>query len=176
MGGSATASVEDVNLMDNGGKCDVCHLGSMSSVNHRCTSATVAGIGRALLALSLLGLVVGTAVFVNGLRLSWRLGESMTTQPFELREAAVPEPIIEQVVADQAPTDDELKTLKESQLRAVQKAMDLRNTRDYAKHFSAQVFLALLVISVVLCFIGRRLTMKKRVLRCTACMSVVPLP
>jgi hypothetical protein len=154
--------------------CTACNQGTLVRTTIRRMNGFLVVVGFILFIPSVVGVLIGgigalgSGVFASQAK---RTPEEIRT---ELKGVAVPDPMIDQLVAGNPVTKEQLAGLNEQQQMAVGKATIAIIARKAPAGAMVGGSIVILLISVVLGVVGWLFIRKKWVFLCTKCPAVVP--
>jgi hypothetical protein len=160
-------------------RCKTCDVGSLKLEKKYRMSTPVVTIGYILLVPSILGIIFSfVIVFATGHVGSMIDSTVRETAASDLRQAGVPEPVVQKVTTSQELTEEENAALTLTEKDAVEKA-ESSVTAVQAGTGAGTVIAGGVGIFFAMAFfvsglLGWLLVMKKRVLCCTNCSAIVP--
>lgn len=160
--------------MDQATDCAACNRGELVRTKVRRMGGALVFVGFVLLLPSLLGFAVGVLGMLGGGMLASHAGKPPEQVESELRAAGVPDPMIERLLAGELPARDELATLGQKQLLAVQKGQLALVSNDVSPGTVVGGSSVIAVVSLVGALLGWLLIRKKPALRCSHCGTVAP--
>ena len=159
-------------------QCKVCDTGTLTRKKRYRLSGPAVVIGYIFLVPSVIGVLFGALMLFSTGAVGVAVADQQAKEiKAELARAYVPDPIIRQVIAHKDISEHSLATLKVSQRTAIKNAETSRSASQLGAGAGAAIAggFSLFVMIFSLCsgLLGWLLTMKKRVLQCGECSSLV---